>query len=370
MKMSPARRALLATGLVRLACSLFAWRFGALVSPNNYIAAKNDHQLAVNILGPGDGWRYLLYGIWDRFDTLWYVHIATHGYDRPDATVFYPLYPFLIHCLTWLTREPTFAALTISTVACFFLFWGIQDLALLDWPAHAVPALAIFAAWPMSFILLAAYPESLLIALVVWSIYFARTDRWWPAGILACVAGLTKASGVMASIPLLIILLHERKWNRLPAVALAPLGFLSYTLWLKVYGFPSASVVYAKYWFTQVSLPWNTLADAFSAVFREGDLLLAINLSALLYCIAVLLLKRRGRLDYLLFSTACLILFLTKHTMPVLQSTARYVLLMFPVFLYSAAWIKNRTTLLIVLMLLCPLYLAMLRTFLWWGLVV
>jgi hypothetical protein len=368
MKMSFPRRALLGTVFLRLLCSFFAARFAQFNLPNPVLAAQN--LLTSHLLGPSDGWRYYLYGVWDRFDTLWYLAIAAHGYDRPAATVFFPLYPFLIHCVTWITREPTIAALAVSTVACFFLLWGIQELAELDWPGRTFPAVALFVAWPASFILLAGYPESLLIALVVWSVYFARMDRWWLAGILACAAGLTKAAGVMAVIPLAILLLYDRSWRNIPAVALAPLGYIVFTVWLKLSGFPPANAIYAHYWATQIALPWRTLSDAVVPVFRESDWLVGLNLAALLFCVAVLLLAKQMRLDYLLFSTACLILFLTKHTAPPLQSTARYVLLAFPVFLYSASWIKKRTILWIVLIVLCPLYLGMLRTFLWWGLVV
>lgn len=361
-------RALWATTLLRIACSLFAFRFAQQIPPHTSLASKNG--LTDNLMGPGEGWRYLLFGIWDRFDTLWYLHIASHGYDRPATTVFYPIYPILIRCLSWITHEPTAAALIVSTVACFFLFWGIQELANLDWPGTEGWALLLFALWPASFILLAAYPDSLVIALVVWSIYFSRTDRWWLAGFLGCAAGLTKAAGVLVVIPMAVLIFKERRWRSLPALVIASLGFVSYALWLKVSGFPAANLVYAKYWATQVSMPWRTFIDAFPPVFRDHDWLIMPNLAALLFCIAVLMFARHQRLEYALFSAACLILFLTKHTEPILQSTPRYVLLVFPVFVCWAGWIRRRTSGLLILLLLCPIYFALLRTFLWWGLVV
>jgi hypothetical protein len=363
------RRALFLTILLRLICSGFAWRFGQAVSPNLALAAKN--QLTTHLLaGPRDGWRYLLYGIWERFDTLWYLSIAANGYDRPAAIVFYPLYPFLIRCVSALGVEPVVAALSVSTVACFFMFWGFQKLAALDWPGRELYALILFAAFPSSFIFLAAYPESLLIALAIWSIYFARTGRWWLAGTLACAASGTKAAGLMAGIPLLVILWQQRKWHRWPAVALAPVGFLAFTLWLKLAGFPASHVIYAEYWHTQVAPPWKTLFDALAVVVKQADWLIALNVAAVVFCIAIITLSKAYRLDYLLFSVACLILFLTKYTEPLLQSTPRYILLVFPVFLYSASRIQSRTTLWFILIGLCPIYFGMLRTFLWWGLIV
>ena len=49
------------------------------------------------------GWHYALLGIWQRFDTLWYLHIAERGYDQPAGVVFYPLYPWLIRALSAVT---------------------------------------------------------------------------------------------------------------------------------------------------------------------------------------------------------------------------------------------------------------------------
>ncbi|HJX38442.1 MAG TPA: hypothetical protein VJ714_07575, partial [Anaerolineae bacterium] len=39
----------------------------------------------------------LFLGVWQRFDTLWYLRIAAQGYAPDDgSTVYFPLYPMLI----------------------------------------------------------------------------------------------------------------------------------------------------------------------------------------------------------------------------------------------------------------------------------
>jgi hypothetical protein len=371
MRSGPAARALIATALLRIACSAFAFRFALNVGPNQELAAKN--LLSNHAIGPAGGWRYLLFGIWERFDTLWYLQIASHGYDHPAATVFYPFYPFLIRCFSWFLREPVAAALLISTVATFFVFWGIQELALLDdsMGTSAVWAMVLIACWPAAFIFFAAYPESLVIALAIWSIYFARTDRWWLAAILAAFAGATKAAGVLVCVPLAVILLHERRWRALPALALAPLGFLSYAIWLRVHGFPPAAEVYAVHWKTTVSMPWETLWVTVRTLAHDpNDWLTAMNLLVLaLFAVAICAAWKR-RLDYLLFSCACLTMFLAKQSVPPLQSTARYVLLIFPAFLCWGRQINRPAAGFLILLLMFPLYLAVMRTFLWWGLIV
>jgi hypothetical protein len=89
----------------------------------------------------------------------------------------------------------------------------------------------------------------------------------------------------------------------------------------------------------------------------------------MLFAVLVLILARGMRLDYMLFSTACIIVFLTKHTEPLLQSTPRYILMAFPIFLVWGTWIRRRTSGLLLAVLIGTLYFGMLRTFLWWGLI-
>jgi hypothetical protein len=64
-------------------------------------ALIQSNGLAENLALPGS-WYYATLGVWERFDTLWYLHIAQHGYDAPMAVIFYPLYPAAIRGMIWL----------------------------------------------------------------------------------------------------------------------------------------------------------------------------------------------------------------------------------------------------------------------------
>ena len=140
------------------------------------------------------GWHYALTGVWERFDTLWYLRIAERGYDLPGAVVFYPLYPALIRALGWVV-EPRLRALLISTVAAFFYFLGLLRLARGELAgATAERAVLLAAAWPASFFLFAGYTEALAMALIVWCIAWARDERWLEAAACAFAAGLDAIS--------------------------------------------------------------------------------------------------------------------------------------------------------------------------------
>src|ERR1700689_4522675 len=81
-------------------------------------SAIHSNALTENLPAPGN-LHYALLGVWERFDTLWFLRIAQHGYDQPMAVTFYPLYPAAIRLVSTLIPAAA-AALAVSTVAAFF----------------------------------------------------------------------------------------------------------------------------------------------------------------------------------------------------------------------------------------------------------
>lgn len=299
-----------------------------------------------HLMSPTMGRTYKLLGVWERFDTLNYLHIAQSGYDQPSLVVFYPLYPVLIRLLTPLLRSPLLAALVISTVAAFFLFWGLLVIARLDFPELiALRAVWFYAVWPASFIFFCGYAESLVLALVVWSIYFGRSGRWWLAGVVGCLAPLAKAVGILVVFPLVVLALRERRWRSLWA-ALSLIGGAAYPLWLHYSGRLLPSEAYTAYWFTQISWPWTTVLHCLQAALRFLSLrnaaapldVMAAMGTSLMYLlqltwvaiVIVLALSRRFRLEYLVYSLAAVCTLLTKDSPVVLQPWIRYGLILFP----------------------------------------
>ena len=356
---------------------VFYSAMGAACTPylklNPVVVKSND--FTDNLMSRDAGWLYRLFGVWERFDTLWYVNIAEHGYDRAEAIVFYPLYPLLIRILSIPLRQPLAAALLISTVASFFMFWGFQKLLALDLPEEAVQrAMLLYAVWPASFTLFAGYPDSMMIALILWSIYAARHDRWWTAGILGFFAGLSKAAGNVVIIPLILIAWRERNWRAWPALIslVAPIAYMTF---INLADFPPLSQIYPRYWRTEVAFPWNTLGTSLQqswtgrGVSREGRILLIINLVIILLIFIPTVLKKL-RFEYLIFSFATLALFFVKKTNPILQSTNRYVLAVFPAFAGWGFLLKNRLVFPLFLTLLLLINITLLMAFFEWELVI
>jgi hypothetical protein len=331
------------TLFLRVVYSVFA-AAAALIQTVNW-RLVHSNALTENLPAPDHSWRYLLLGVWNRFDTLWYLHIATHGYDRPDAVVFFPLYPGLIRLVSLLI-PPMAAALLLSTLAAFFLFWGLQELLIGDQPpALVTQSVWLCGCWPAGFVFFAGYPESLLAALVIWSLFMASKDRWLAAAGLGIAAALTKAVGVVVVVPLMVMALRQRKVTSL-AVLLIPAtaaGFLGYMHWAGHQGLVTA---YAQYWRTFTALPWTTLSIGLREFLREPNAVLLLNLITVIL-ISVLTVISRLRIEYILFSTAVIFVFLCKETAPPLQSMMRYQLIVFPAFiglarLLQGSWLRAR----------------------------
>jgi hypothetical protein len=362
------RRALALALFLRLAYSVLAAVMALTQSVNWRLIHSNA--LTENLPPPDHSLRYLLFGVWERFDTLWYLHIAAHGYDRPEAVVYFPLYPGLVKIASLLI-PPMAAALLISTVAAFFAFWGLQNLLQGECPPNLLDqSVLLCAVWPASFIFFADYPESLLTALIVWTLCLARKDRWLAAATLGLAAALTKAVGAAVVVPLLIMAIRRRKTAALP-VLLVPLGvagFLGYLHWT---GHGTLASAYQQYWHTSVVPPWTTLLVSIRTLVHAPDAILLLNLMFLISVCGLATLSRL-RIEYLLYSAAAVLVVLCKETEPPLQSMMRYLLIIFPAFVGSARLFQGahwRSRFGMVCIALFIVNLGLLWLFLGWSLV-
>jgi Gpi18-like mannosyltransferase len=297
---------------------------------------------------PG-GWHYALLGIWERFDTLWYLRIAERGYDLPAGVVFYPLYPCLIRSLRGLAG-PMAAALLISTLAAFFYFWGllrlVENEVRSEFPnAQPLRTVMLAATWPASFFFFAGYTEALAVALIVWCVGWARDERWVLAAACALAAGLTRSAGTLLIVPLAIMAWRARRPARW-LVSIAPLGTLGYWFWLHQTGRLSVAAAYRTYWNTEVASPWTTLWQAIGSLAQRFDPLVVIGLVALIvFFVAGVAAPRRMRMRMRIedrcFSAAVILHLLLRLCWPPLLGAPRYLLPVYPAYLTMGNWAEK-----------------------------
>ncbi|MEV5974620.1 hypothetical protein [Streptomyces sp. NPDC051921] len=184
------------------------------------------------------------------WDSLWYTGIAANGYGRtlfwPDGVVqsdlaFFPLYPGLVRAVTAvLPVTGGTAGLLLSWLAAGAAAWGIYLVTerLCGRPTAVVTVL-LWGLLPHSIVLSMAYTEPLMTAFAAWALYALLTGRWLWAGTLATLAGLSRPNGVAIAAAVLAaaaLELWRARGRVAPSVwagaALAPVGWLSYLLWV------------------------------------------------------------------------------------------------------------------------------------------
>jgi hypothetical protein len=310
-------------------------------------------------------------------DSNWYMGIAEHGYERrPFSTersanwAFFPLYPLLLRAASRVTGELNLTGVALSTL-CFFVAlvllhklavaygFGVRD---------ADRTIFYLAAFPVSYFFSLPLTESLFLLLTVASFYAAKRERWLAAGLLGALASATRSTGVLL-LPALAILYWEMyrtlrpRWNFLPLL-LIPTGLLSFMLFLRAttgnaLAFKDILVTWGRkptfFLFTLLEYVRDPLLLAVSWDFRLVNFLAA---TCAIICGIVLLRWRKWSLAaYTLAS-----LFVTLSS-GLLQSQARYAMVLFPAFLVLAVWGRNsrtdqivRTTFLILLTLMTVLF--------------
>src|SRR5208282_2072423 len=277
---------------------------------------------------------------------LWFLRIAEHGYDRPMAVIFYPLYAAAIRLVSGLLPA-TVAALLVSSVAAFFLFWGLLRLAAGELSeVGRLRMLLLVCAWPTSFVLFAGYADSLTLALVVWAVIFGREARWEAATACGLLAGVARPSGVLVFIPLVVMALRSRQLRSL-VVALTPLGLLSYWGWLRWSGRISVVEAYRLYQGMTMVPPWRGLWEALRLIVTEHDTLLAIKLVVVIVFATVSLrsqsrikVRINVRLEDKAFALAVILQMLMYTGRPLLGAV-RYLLMVYPAFLVWGAYAER-----------------------------
>ncbi len=339
-----------------------------------------------------------------RWDSVWYLAIAGQGYEHSARrTAFYPLYPLLIRIFGTLFRSDLIGGVVVS-LACFaiglVLLHRLVTLELGEDNANVCVMLIAFS--PMAFFFSAVYTESLFLALSVGCIYLARRGRWWAAGALGGLAAASRNTGVLLAVPLLLLYLYGPRDDARPVgggsvrlgaafypralaalsrlrpryalrpsllwIGLVPAGLGVYVGWLALTsGNGLAPFGVEHLWYRQLAWPWGGIWQGTVAawdglrqllhgpppptyfakaagnpmsVAGQNLMLFAFLVLGVIGCVGVF---RKLPFAYGAYVVVALAAALSYPVIPQpLASLPRYELVLFPLFMWGATWVRRR----------------------------
>lgn len=282
-----------------------------------------------------------------KWDSTWYLDIARHGYSFKGAEklsniAFFPVYPFLLGGLAFiLFGNYILAGWIISAVFLFLALVYLEKLVKEFHPKIDPQLPMIFLLiFPTAFFLNAVYTESLFLFLSVACFYYALQKNFWLAGVFGLVAALTRVTGVLLFLPLVVEFARCFGWRKIwrpqfLATFLPPLGtagfflfhYLKYGdffLWLKV----------EAWWGRAFKINQEHFLLATQAA-KTNLFIDALFIAAIL--VATFFAFKKLRASYGLYMLATVAVALSTGTT---MSIGRYSLVLFPLYILLAK-IKN-----------------------------
>jgi hypothetical protein len=310
---------------------------------------SSQHRLDVHTLG--DSLR-LISGSWDGH---WYSMIAAHGFmyfpgQQSDAAFFpgYPLTLRLLHGISGLPLEVTSSIISnLALLAAMFAF-AVLSAEVVDRESafRAARWLAIF---PASFVFSMAYPQSLLLLLIVCFALALVRDRFLLAAFLAAGATLMRPEGGVLIIPALAVAF--RRWHLLDprqrglalgAAATGPVVLAAFPLYLKwALGDLRAWFQTERLWGRSMRL--DGIVGAFQHFSSQVDVnhYLVYDLAALVLYLLLLVIALKKRIPRAWILAGAAVLFVPLETGTV-QSVLRFGAIVLPTYWVLALAGRNR----------------------------
>jgi hypothetical protein len=341
---------------------LYVWWAGMTPGPCHFELARNGWATIPPLADQGPA--FPLVGVWQRWDACWYTKIATFGYEANENSVnFWPLFPLLTALVSLVLGAGAVAlsGLVVAGIAFVAAIEGLRRLVGRDFgPEVANRTILAISFFPTAFFFFAPFTESLFLALSVWAIVGARERRWLLALVAVFLASLTRIQGLFLMLPLAWE--TGMAWRESGLSAGRRLGPIDGRLVLS--GLAAAAPLAGFGAFLAFSLavagktpldtqdawggrnfhwPWDVAVASWNWAVEQHDPLQFINLGTLIgFGLAIVVGLRRLPVAYSLVAIPQVALLATRLQPTPLTSTARYLLVVFPVFILLAGVTDRR----------------------------
>lgn len=323
---------------------------------------------------------------WYRWDTGHYIEIADYGYGFDlGNSVWPPMYPFLIKLTSMVIKPSLLAALLVSnffTIIAFVLLYLFTAQEFSE--SIAKKTIFFLAIFPTSFYLVAGYTESIFLTFSIATFIYLKKRQWLTAGLMGCVATLIRLQGIVLILPifleLYLVYLRQKQYKSFflhsfsliypPFVYVLFSGYVRFGL---LTNWPWETL--SKNWNQHFGYPWEGfLGNLTSLLGRPIDYDIThplIKIFSIILTITAIYFLIRIRKDILLslnaYSWATLFLILGKvDDQSIMISTIRYLLVLFPIFISQAVFIKNKNITRFVFILSTLSAILLLILFYWW----
>ena len=289
-------------------------------------------------------------------DVNWYHSIVAEGYEKkafdaekPHNWAFFPAFPLVWRAAAALTGERVVTGILLSNLlflfALFAVYTAARDFGLDETATER--ALFYLAAFPFSHFFSLPLTESFFLLLAAGSFCAAKRGMWWLAGLLGGVASGTRVVGIilLPALALLYFQTYGRGWRRrsLLWLALIPSGLLAFMYYLYVITGNALA-------FKDVLVPWGRKTGFFLTTLlgylREPLMIIApwdfrlLNfLAPTLALVCGVVLAKRRQWAYAALTILTVVAALSSS---MLQSQARYAMVVFPMYFIVAEWVGAR----------------------------
>ncbi len=309
------------------------------------------------------GWLFSsnrLIDMWARWDSGWYLSVIKIGYSMgkdvytSSNLAFFPVFPYLVKILAFLVpiRPLTDGIIiTVGVILSNVLLIGslilLYKISIYFFKSEVIAKSAVWylLVFPSSFFLSSFYTESTFLFFSLLSYWAATKKKWWLACTMAAVVTATRSIGFILVLPLLAEYFRSKDYNlkkidfSILWFAVVPLGILSFFYYMyTLTGDFFAAVKVQEAWGRRVSDPFTALLfpSGFWIYLTPLDQFFAIST----LIVSWTMIKDKLRVLNALGLYSILLMIPTLFT-GTLDSLSRFLVVIFPLFIYWAFLVTN-----------------------------